>query len=105
MNGEAKEVLQSWRSQNPIGNSFVFERAPGVAISEMKSSWARVLCSAQIENFRWHDMRHSFASKLVNRGVDLNVVRELLGHADMRMTLRYAHLADETLQKAVAAIG
>ena len=67
----------------------------------IKRSWARVLKAAQIEKFRWHDLRHDFASQLVIQGADLNVVRELLGHADMKMTLRYAHIALENKLKAV----
>ena len=70
-----------------------------------KTAWAKLLKDADIKNFRWHDMRHDFASQLVSKGVDLNTVRELLGHADIKMTLRYAHLAPQIKRAAVEMLG
>jgi len=73
-------------------------------LSNVKRSWASVLKEAGIEKFRWHDMRNDFAPQLVMQGVDLNVVRELMGHADMKMTMRYAHLAPSFKLKAVEVL-
>lgn len=86
------------------GTVFPGGKADG-RIDNVRKHWATLLQAAGIEEFRWHDLRHSFASKLVQSGVDLNTVRELLGHQSMQMTLRYAHLAPEHRAAAVARIG
>jgi integrase len=59
------------------------------------------LKNSGIKDFRFHDLRHTFASQLIMAGVDLNTVRELLGHADITMTLRFSHLAPSYKQRAV----
>ena len=101
LNRQAYSVLYHWRQQQKNGNYLVFPSKNSLAFSHIKRSWASLLSSAEIENFRFHDLRHHFASKLVMAGVDLNTVRELLGHADIAMTLRYAHLAPEHKANAV----
>ncbi|TKF13710.1 site-specific integrase [Enterovibrio norvegicus] len=104
LNNEAYNALTNWREQNKTLR-YVFEGKHGVPLKEVKKPWATVLDLAQIQGFNFHDLRHHFASKLVMAGVDLNTVRELLGHSDLKMTLRYAHLAPEHKAAAVNLIG
>ncbi len=103
MNDTVFNMLSQWRAQNP-NEEYVFVHE-GKRVSFFQYPWQNLLKAAGIENFRFHDLRHHFASKLVMAGVDLNVVRELLGHADLKMTLRYAHLAPAHTAAAVQLIG
>jgi integrase len=66
--------------------------------------WRRIRSRAGLEDVRLHDLRHSFASFLVNEGVSLYVVQALLGHANARTTQRYAHLASDTLTDATEIV-
>jgi integrase len=97
LNAEAASVLARWHKQTG-GKGRVFPH------DSVRKAWEALLTQAKIENFHWHDLRHDFASQLVMRGVDLNTVRELLGHASLLMTLRYSHLAPEHLAAAVEVL-
>ncbi|MHC4293301.1 MAG: site-specific integrase, partial [Planctomycetota bacterium] len=67
----------------------------------VKRSFATACKRAKLIDFHFHDMRHTFASHLVMSGVDLTTVSKLLGHKDIKMTLRYSHLAPAHMKKAV----
>lgn len=104
LNSKAFDALSKWKQQTEY-KVYVFESSPGIPFKDIKKGFSALLKLADIEEFRFHDLRHHFASKLVMAGVDLNTVRELLGHSDMKMTLRYAHLAPEHKAEAVNLIG
>jgi len=101
----ALDCLRAWKAQSKKTGGRVFPADDGGRLNNVKKSWQRILKTADIEGFRWHDMRHDFASKLVMKGVPLNTVRELCGHADLNTTLRYAHLAPDHKADAIALIG
>lgn len=103
MNKETVKTLNEWKEQSKR-SEYVFPGQDGGRLNDVKSAWLKLLARAEIEKFRWHDMRHDFASHLVMVGVPLNTVRELLGHSDIQMTLRYAHLAPEAKAAAVELI-
>lgn len=103
LNREALYALVSWKKKC-LTYDLVFPNKEGSQINNVRKSWNSILKKANITNFRWHDLRHHFASKLVMAGVDLNTVRELLGHSDLVVTLRYAHLAPEHKADAVAKL-
>jgi integrase len=71
---------------------------------QVSLSYLQLLKRANIGKFRWHDLRHHFASRLVQRGVPLNTVRDLLGHSSVAMSLRYAHLAPDQRREAAAKL-
>ncbi len=67
--------------------------------------WYRVRREAGIEDVRLHDLRHTMASHAVMNGVPVPVVSRLLGHSNVKMTLRYAHLADRDIEAAAERVG
>lgn len=104
LNAEAIGALRGWKAQQESADGLVFRGRDGKPFSTTKTAWLAVVKKARIESFRWHDLRHHFATRLVMAGVDLNTVRELLGHSEIAMTLRYAHLAPEHKAAAVARL-
>lgn len=92
-----RSVYKSRRSE------FVFSSKTGNPLTHQWTDRAlRLICRhAELTPIGWHKLRHTFASHLAIRGVSLSAIRELLGHANIKMTLRYAHLAPEVRREAV----
>lgn len=97
MNGTVKALLSEMERTGP----FVFGGLKKRDNLHVYRSFREAVKKSGIEDFRYHDLRHCFASHLVMEGVDLNTVRELMGHKGLAMTLRYSHLAPGYKSKAV----
>jgi integrase len=106
LNIEALDTLERWnaRQGKPKADALVFPGHGGEQMTRIDTAWASLMKLAGLKNFRLHDCRHHFASKLVQAGVDLYTVKELLGHSEIAMTERYAHLAPDNLRAAVEKV-
>lgn len=99
-NGERREIPinQTLRSAlqglvRRLDSPHVFIDGEGNRFGDVKKSFKSALKKAGIRDFSFHDQRHTFASQLAMKGVDITTLKELLNHKTLTMTLRYAHLA------------
>ena len=98
--------------QRQEGNQFIFQSKNGNKIEHVSRTFERVVNALGLNNgitdrrqkVVFHSLRHTFASRLVQKRVSLYEVKELLGHSDIAMTQRYSHLANDTLRQAVARL-
>lgn len=107
LNDEARRALLNrarFRAQHCPDSDWVFARRSGKRIQFMQNGFQAACTRAKIKGFRVHDLRHTFASWLVQGGVPLLEVAKLLGHSTIEMTERYAHLAPENLKAAVGVL-
>jgi len=99
MNETARATLQGLNRNS----DFVFPNRNGKRIddAQVQIAFTEAVKRSGIEDFHFHDLRHTFASNLVMQGAEFNDIRELLGHKKMDMTLRYAHLSPKHKTKVV----
>lgn len=97
----AVDVLKAVGTKDKYPHVFV-NRKTGQRYTHIAHTWQRLRKKAGLPHLRLHDLRHTYASMLVNAGESLYVVQQCLGHADGRVTQRYAHLAPQTLQNAAS---
>lgn len=89
--------------RNRVGRSpFVFPKPKtGTSVTTVKTAFRTACSRARVLGLRFHDLRHTFASRLIEKGADIEIVRSLLGHSSIEMTQRYVHSADERRRFAV----
>lgn len=98
MNEVLFNALRGARPADAFGPVFTYK---GASVSDVKTAFLRSVARAGIRECRFHDLRHTFATRLVLAGVDLATVKELLGHASITTTMKYAHPAPEHRRAAV----
>jgi integrase len=100
INEDLAELFKRIRQRQHLTSKYVFTY-DGARVESIKTAFNAALKRAGIEDFRFHDLRHTFASHFIMRGGDLKSLQELLGHADIKTTMRYAHLSKAHKEKAV----
>lgn len=99
LNGTALEVLKQLDTPGKFEHLFI-NRKTGKPYVNITKVWQRLRTAAGLKHLRLHDLRHQYASFLVNNGRTLYEVQQILGHSDPKVTMRYAHLSTRALQEA-----
>ena len=101
LNDTARAALRRQIGTRKTGHVFLYRGRP---IASVNVAWYAALKRAALSGLRFHDLRHTFATRLVRARVDLVTVQQLLGHSTIHMTLRYAHASSESNRQAVFAL-
>ncbi|MEE9604294.1 MAG: site-specific integrase, partial [Candidatus Scalindua sp.] len=106
LNKVALGVLEQRSKVRSIKNNLVFFNRNGKKINphNLRTSFYIAIRKAEIEDFRFHDLRHTFATRLAQAGVDLYKISKLLGHEDINTTQRYAHHCPDSLRDGVEVL-
>ena len=108
LTGQALDVLRAHAKVLGLDTPLVFPRADGLRPMDIRYAWYRALKQAEVEDFRFHDLRHSTTSYLAMHGASLVEIAEVLGHKTLSMVQRYAHLSEghtrSVLERMTSAI-
>jgi len=102
LNSAALDVLANMETQGLYSHVFI-NTTTGKPYTCIKKTWHGIRKKAGVDDLRLHDLRHNYASMMVNSGRSLYEVQHILGHSDPKVTMRYAHLSTETLHAAANA--
>jgi len=100
LSDEAFRLLTDWKKQ--VDSELVFPSpVTGAELDNIDSAWKELLKQADIQSFRFHDIRHTFATRLIEAGVPIYTVKDLMTHASIGQTEIYAHVSSETKKQAI----
>ncbi len=102
MNGLVVEAMSSIRQDSVY---VFYNPTTGEPIKDIKTAFKTACKNAKIKELRFHDLRHTAATRMVEAGVDLATVSKILGHSSIQMTMRYAHPTPENMKRAVEKLG
>lgn len=101
LQGHHAEFVFTYTAQRTIEGRFTRGERYPLTVSGVKTNWRRLRKAAGVSDFRFHDFRHDFATKLLRRSRNLKLVQRALNHADLKTTGRYAHVLDEEIAAAI----
>jgi integrase len=101
---EALALLLDMKSRPNAHPTYLFPGADGGPLKDIKKTWRGLMTRTGIKEFRIHDLRHTFASRLIGRGATLPEIGKLLGHTQSNTTARYAHLSLEAQRETLARL-
>ena len=105
LEGHGRELLLEHSKRRRKDSDLVFPSKKNPEVRhDFRNPWDKALVVAEVENFRWHDLRHSSASYLAMNGVPMLTIAEILGHKTLSMVQRYTHLSTEHLSEAISGI-
>ncbi|MCB1745417.1 MAG: site-specific integrase [Gammaproteobacteria bacterium] len=104
LNAEAHDVLERWQTQTEAEDGLLFPSRDGLPFNNVTKAWQGLLAASEVEAFRWHDLRHTFATWLGQSGASLEVIKEALGHSTIAMTQKYRHVARREVRDALTKV-
>jgi integrase len=103
LNSSGLKVLGAW-ALNRKNDLVFYNHGTGQKFVDLKAGFALACKKAGISDVSWHTLRHTFASRLLDRGVDIVTVQQLLGHSTITVTMRYTHTNLDSKRAAVAKL-
>ncbi|MCF6443691.1 site-specific integrase [Nereida sp. MMG025] len=100
---EARTILDSLERRDGNPNVILGSHSDGY-YNDLQKPWRKIRKTAGLDDVRIHDLRHTYASMVMQSGIDPFTLKEILGHKNLSTTLRYAHLADDAVQKAAGKV-